>query len=464
MLFKTAISAASAIAISCALSASFSIANAGVTPEEAATLKTTLTPTGAERAGNKEGTIPEWKPGLYQAPAGFLSGVSDQFYDAFADEKPTLKITADNAEQYKDKLSAGVVAMFKEYPKDFYLNVYTTHRTHELPDWIYENTAKNAVTGSIEADGYTPTNVFGGIPFPIPKTGIEVMLNQLTRYMGGSFDATASDYFVPTDGNVQLTNGGVVWVVQNHPGGYYEQGGKFDPNLEMWRSGLTTVAPAYAAGGEFVSQDPLQGVKNARRVWQYLQGQRRVRKAPQTSFDNPASIAPAVYTWDEIFGLFNGSPEKFTWKLVGKQEMYVPYNTAKMRQKDPQELLGPKVLDPEALRWELHRVWVVEATVAPGQRHRTPRRTYYIDEDSWVNLLVDEYDSAGRLWKVGVANPVQIYKDKWMYAITSQLYNLVNHSYGTNYIQTTAKGAGPKAKTFPANWGTPERISNAGIR
>jgi len=37
-------------------------AAAKVTPEEAAHLGKDLTPVGAERAGNKEGTIPEWTP------------------------------------------------------------------------------------------------------------------------------------------------------------------------------------------------------------------------------------------------------------------------------------------------------------------------------------------------------------------------------------------------------------------
>lgn len=456
------IGAVSAVAITfLALSASWNAASAGVTPEEAAKLGAELTPTGGERAGNADGTIPEWKPGLYTAPDGFKSGVSD-VYDPFSDEKPLFKVTSGNLAEYKDKLSTGVLALFETYPEDFYINVYKTHRTHELPDWIYENTAKNALTGSIE--GKYPVNVFGGIPFPIPKSGIEVVSNHLMRYMGGSAEAAVSDYFVSTDGNIQLTNGGVVWVTQNHAGGYYEQGGKYFPDVEIWRSGLLTTAPAYAAGGEFLAQNPMQTARSPNRVWQYLQGQRRLRKAPQVAFDTPASIAPAVYTWDQVFGLLTGSPEKYDWKLVGKKEMYVPYNEYKFMQKNPAELLGPKVLDPEAQRWELHRVWVVEATLAPGQRHRAPKRTYYIDEDSWVVLLLDEYDSSGQLWKVGIIHPAQILNEKWMYSLASSLYNLANQSYGTNYLHSQAKGAGPKTRDFPADWGTPERVSSAGIR
>ena len=43
---------------------------AAVSPDEAAQLGKTLTPTGAEKAGNKDGTIPEWTGGLTTPPAG----------------------------------------------------------------------------------------------------------------------------------------------------------------------------------------------------------------------------------------------------------------------------------------------------------------------------------------------------------------------------------------------------------
>ena len=61
--------------------------------------------------------------------------------------------------------------------------------------------------------------------------------------------------------------------------------------------------------------------------------------------------------------------------------------------------MGPHFLNPTYLRWELHRVWVVEADLAPGQRHQVHKSLYYVDEDSWIAVLGDRWDSSGRLWK-----------------------------------------------------------------
>jgi len=55
------------------------------------------------------------------------------------------------------------------------------------------------------------------------------------------------------------------------------------------------------------------------------------------------------------------------------------------------------------VRWELHRVWEVEATLAAGKRHVVPKRKYYIDEDSWQIALFDGWDAKGQLWRTNYA-------------------------------------------------------------
>ena len=64
----------------------YGLAYAGVTADEAAQLKTTLTPMGAERAGNKEGTIPAWTGGYTTPVPGFKNG--GRRGDPFASDKP----------------------------------------------------------------------------------------------------------------------------------------------------------------------------------------------------------------------------------------------------------------------------------------------------------------------------------------------------------------------------------------
>ena len=60
-----------------------------------------LTPIGAEKAGNKDGTIPEWTGGLCAPPAGWTAGKGG-YKDPFAGDKPLFTITKANAAQYKD--------------------------------------------------------------------------------------------------------------------------------------------------------------------------------------------------------------------------------------------------------------------------------------------------------------------------------------------------------------------------
>ena len=63
------------------------------------------------------------------------------------------------------------------------------------------------------------------------------------------------------------------------------------------------------------------------------------------------------------------------------------------------ELVTPHTLNPSQVRWELHRVWEIEATLAAGKRHVVPKRKYYIDEDTWQIILFDGWDAKGELWR-----------------------------------------------------------------
>src|SRR6185503_18298037 len=149
-----------------ALLASTVSAQAAVSAHEAAKLKSTLTPVGAEKAGNKASTIPAWDGGLAKAPPGYKNG--DVRPDPYADEKPVLSINAKNMVQYADKLTDGVQALMKKYP-DFRIDVYPTHRTAAAPQSVYDNTFRNATQAKTVDGGHGVEGAWGGIPFPIPK-------------------------------------------------------------------------------------------------------------------------------------------------------------------------------------------------------------------------------------------------------------------------------------------------------
>lgn len=149
-------------------------AHATATAEEAARLKTTLTPLGAERGANKEGTIPAWEGGLTKPAAGYKNG--DPRPDPFPGDKPLLSISAKNMDQHAAKLSDGVKALMKKYP-DFRIDVYPTRRTGAAPQYVYDNTFRNATRAKLVDNGQGVEGAFGGIPFPIPKDAYEVILN-----------------------------------------------------------------------------------------------------------------------------------------------------------------------------------------------------------------------------------------------------------------------------------------------
>ena len=103
---------------------------AALTPEEAARLGADLTPIGAEKAGNADGTIPPWEGGITTWPEGYKPG--DHHPDPFPDDPILFTITGQNADQYADKLTPGQMALLKTYDT-YKMNVYRTRRTASYP-------------------------------------------------------------------------------------------------------------------------------------------------------------------------------------------------------------------------------------------------------------------------------------------------------------------------------------------
>ncbi|RJF95673.1 DUF1329 domain-containing protein [Noviherbaspirillum saxi] len=382
-----------AASLSCA---GFGQALAGVTSEEAAQLKSTLTPFGAEKAGNKEGTIPAWSGGYTTAVQGFKNG--GRRGDPFANEKPLFSISAKNADQYADKLTDGTKALLKKYPNSYRLDVFQTHRTAAAPQWVYDNTFKNATTAKM--NGEVVTGAYGGIPFPIPKSGREIMANHLLHWRGEGWQQEFRQYLMTSDGKRVLASEGN--GMYQMPYYFKDAADKFKG--DYWMIRLTTSAPAIRAGEAISGLENIDPDKS--QAWVYLTGQRRVRKLPNACCDTPTPASAGVMSFDEI-DVWNGRGDRFDWKIVGKKEMYIPYNVNGLyTPKSDADVLGANHLNPDHVRWELHRVWVVEATVQQGKRHQAPKSRYYIDEDTWVAVLADRWDANGQLWKTVWSHPV----------------------------------------------------------
>ena len=360
---------------------------------DASQLGTTLTPFGSEKAGNADGSIPAWTGGYKTLPEGWQPG--DYMPDFFADDQPVAIIDSSNMSQYADKLTDGIQAMMTKY--GFSIKVYPTRRTHSVPDSVAAYIAQN-VTNARLIDPANPqygfTGGFGGYPFPIPDTsnplaaGAQIILNHNCHWAGYATVQTNYAYVV-NNGQLVLT---------------YRTNIKYDYPY-YYRKDLPTVSqrllsdfnePGYLNGEEVVvwyhtdneSQDS----------WELLNGQGRVRRAPELSFDTPSSFEDGICNNDEFFG-FNSQIDEYDWKYLGKQELYIPYNNNAMYLLPAEQVLLSKFANPDVIRWELHRVWVVEATLHPGKRNVLARRKFYIDEDTWTIGVTDAWDAGGHLYR-----------------------------------------------------------------
>jgi len=364
-----------------------------VTEQEAQQLKSTLTPLGGERAGNNDGTIPAWTGGYTTVPPGYKSG--DPRPDPFAGEKPLYTITSANAGQYADKLTPGELELLKKYPETYKIQVYPTHRTAAAPAYVYENTYKNALRAKTINNGLTIKDAYGGIPFPIPHDGYEAMWNHLLAWKGVSYSDTDFAYLRTTSGELVLTS----IATSNGEYPYYFKDGsaeKFD-GIYL-RQFVWITEPPYQFGNATMLVNNVDTYGEGQAVWQYLPGQRRVRKAPSLTYDTPNFFVSGVGQMDD-FNLFYGAFDRYDFKLVGKKEMIVPYNMNKIRLLPKENQMGLHHTTPEAVRWELHRVWVVEATLASGKRNAVAKRRLFLDEDTWQALVAEEWDASGGFWR-----------------------------------------------------------------
>jgi len=428
---------------------------AALTPAEAQKLGTTLTEIGAEKSGNADGSIPEYKGGLTTPPPGYKKG-SNVRPDPFSAEKPLYVIDGKNVGKYGDKLTEGSKALLKKHP-GYRLNVYKTHRSAALPKTILENTKKAALTATTANDGLSLIGVREAYPFPVPKNGKEAMWNHLVSYHGKAINLTMEGIYTNSAGRTTMVNLSKNWF--EFP--YWIPGDK--TGVYYWIKTMMTGPPRRAGEG-LLAIDPLDIANKGRSAWQYLPGQRRVKLAPDIAYDTPDFNMSGVNTFDDVF-LFNGAMDRYDFKIVGKKEMIVPYNCYKLVYESTKDkAFGPKFINPDYVRWELHRVWVVEATLKPGKRHIYKKRVFYLDEDSWHSLASDQYDGNNSLYRIGFAYITPSYDELAPYALTHGFYDLIANSYTLNFYAAENGGVKFFSKPFPLKERTPDSLAGSGIR
>ena len=400
---------------------------AAVEPDQVTKLGNELTPLGGEMAGNVDGSIPEWQPNS-TPPTGF--DPNSGFYpNPWPGEQPLYEINASNMQEHATMLTEGSKALLQKFGTDGYvMKVYPSRRSYFAPDWFYSNTAKNAVNTTLKEAGLKVDNNLPGTPFPIPANGLEAVWNHMVRF--GTPSVYKYDvYYVGADGDAVLATtaeGAIVYPMFDNPNEIVGD--------NAWaKLRIDYLAPPRRAGEKLLVHEPGANYTGSRgrTAWQYLTGQRRVRLAPAVAFDTPNPAVAGTSTYDDAM-IYNGSPERFNWTLVGKQELLIPYNNYDFVFKYPvEELLGSRFIKPDHVRWEKHRVWVLEADLKEGVRHIYNKRRLYLDEDSWTAISSETWDNRGNLWRVQFSYSASMYDTGGM-AGASGAYDLLQNIYNLN--------------------------------
>ncbi|WP_347505426.1 DUF1329 domain-containing protein [Pseudomonas anguilliseptica] len=399
------------------------LAQAQVDAAKAARLGQDLTPIGAEKAGNAAGTIPAWDGGLPRDANAYDPALG--YRDPYAADQPLFSITAANAEQYREQLSPGQLAMLTRFSDSWKLNVYPTRRSASYPDKVYAAAKHNATSAKLIEDGNGIADFKLATPFPLPQSGMEVLWNHLVRYRGDSVKRYYAQAVPQAGGDYFMTKIEDLFLFNEAAGDHSQSNGNV---LFYFRQSV--LAPARLAGTELLVHETVNQVKEPRLAWLYASGQRRVRRAPNVAYDSPGTSSDGMRTTDN-FDMFSGAPDKYDWQLMGKKELIVPYNSYRLATKSNKyrDIVKRGHINPDLLRYELHRVWHVRATLKAGMRHQYKQRDMYFDEDSYQILVVDHYDNRDTLWRVGESYTINLYDQPLIWTKGDAVYDLIGGRY-----------------------------------
>jgi hypothetical protein len=448
------------VASAMALTFNSGLIQAKVSETEAAKLGAELTPVGAVVGGNADGSIPAWTGGITEVPAGYKEG--DFHPDPYADDKVLFTITAKNYQEYADFLSDGQKELFKAYPDTYEMPIYQSRRSASLPQFVYDETAKNAVMAELIQGGNGVKNAAIGIPFPIPQNGVEAIWNHILRYRGETVKRFGGQAPVTASGDYNVI-GFDEELIQKYSAKDATREKLLEENvISKFKQSVTS--PARLAGTALLVHETMDQIREPRQAWTYNTGQRRVRRAPNVAYDAPGTASDGLRTSDD-FDMFNGAPDRYNWELKGKQELYVAYNNYHLHSDKVkyEDILKPGHINPDLTRFEKHRVWVVEATLKPEFRHIYQKRVFFIDEDSWQIQVADMYDNRNELYRVGISHGINYYEVPTQWSTLDVYHDLNSRRY-------LALGLDNEEKMYEFNVDlkdrefTPEAMRRAGRR
>lgn len=394
-----------------------------------------LTCMGAIRAGSDSG-VAEYT-GKYQGRWPGMRNDHGWEPGPYADEKPLYVITRDNMARYENLLTEGQKALLNKYPEDYRMRVFPSHRDFKPRDWVCDVVRRNAAEAEVVGDGRSIKGIAGAHPFAFPRTGLEAIWNVINPHRTGTEQAVYDIADVYANGSIawgrvryRSMNTGTLPDLEERP--------RYENTHVNGYFFLQYLLPDREKGFVAVGYQPNSFESDATQSWQYLPGIRRVRKAPEVGFDYP--VPPSgLRTVDDDY-IFNGSPERYTWTLVGRKEVLVPYHNFEFNspQLSYDDIIKPNTVNPDYFRYELHRVWVIEGQLKDGVRHIYKRRRIYADEDTWLALWGDNYDGNDQLWRVSMAAFFYSQEAQAFHRGASIYHDLSSGNYEATYLTNEA--------------------------
>ncbi|KAA0686535.1 DUF1329 domain-containing protein [Azospirillum brasilense] len=354
-----------------------------------------LTPFGAVRGASRTRAIPPWKGGLTAVPSGWKPGT--HLPDPYDEDGRWFTVGPGDLDRYKVRLSAGLQAMLTKYPS-FEIPVFPSNRSAAAPQRVYDETIENAKRAKLGENGLALSGARVGVPFPIPANGVQAMWNHILRWRGTSFSRTGATV-LPEAGGIHTAA-----VYREDWQSSYAAGIDGGRPFHYRR---TTLMPKAEAGTTLLLHGTLNPIQSGFAAW-FRQGETgKPVRAPDFVYDTPDPASGGIRTAD-MLDMFGGPLDRFDFALVTRREMYVPYNASRMNTANlaPVDFLWLGHPNPQFLRYEMHRVWIVEARLKSGFRHALPERTYYLDEDSWQIVMADHYDGKGNLVRYAEAHGI----------------------------------------------------------
>jgi tetratricopeptide (TPR) repeat protein len=391
-----------------------------------------LTPIGAEAGASADGSIPPWTGGLKQAdwPAGFTKG--QRLKNPYPTDKPLFTITAANVSRYREYLSQGHQALLAKYPS-YRMPVYPTRRSVAYPQAIYDASQANIGRAKLlGSDALSGARL--GVPFPKPQTGVEVMWNHRTRYRGDTYSAQTTQAVVDAGRKPQY--------LKQTERVYFRYANLSNP-VDLAKQNILLYYLTWFGKTrnevDFVAlvHESANSLDKARGIWVIPPKIPRMFRIPPVGYDQPFPGSEGLMFIDMI-DMYNGAFDRYVWKLVGKRELYVPYNGYRMVDGSYSyaDLLQPHHLNPEATRYERHRVWVIEATERGGKKHSFGQRTFYVDEDSWNIVLVENEDHGGQLWRFQEGHLLSLYDVPAANTAPTVTYDFKDSRYFVNRLSS----------------------------